>query len=51
MSDEITEYLVNEIKLQNWCRKIRKQPIEYVEKINLHSIKSVKQRLKDANKK
>lgn len=45
-SDSITQYLVDEIKLQNWCRKINNKPIEYVDKINPQSIKSVKQRIK-----
>ena len=44
--DPITEYLVNEIKIQNWCRKMHKKPIEYVDKINTQSIKSIRQRLK-----
>ena len=44
-SDSIAEYLEIEIKLQNWCRKINNRPIEYVDKINPQSIKSVKQRL------
>ena len=45
-SDSITEYLEREIKLQNWCRKMNNRPIEYVDKINPQSIKSVKQRIK-----
>ena len=48
MNDKITEYLVNEIKIQNWCRKINNKQIEYVDSINTQSIKSVKQRLKNA---
>jgi hypothetical protein len=44
-SDSITEYLEYEIKMQNWCRKINSKPIEYVDKINTQSIKSVKQRI------
>lgn len=46
LSDRITEYLVYEIKTQNWCKKINSKPIEYVDKINTQSIKSVKQKLK-----
>lgn len=46
LSDSITEYLEYEIKIQNWCRKINNRPIEYVDKINPQSIKSVKQRIK-----
>ncbi|MFM2204441.1 MAG: hypothetical protein RLZZ605_1405 [Bacteroidota bacterium] len=46
MSDKITEYLVNEIKIQNWCRKINSKPIEYVDKIKLGTIRSIRQRLK-----
>lgn len=45
-SDSITEYLEYEIKMQNWCRKINNRPIEYLDKINTQSIKSVKQRIK-----
>lgn len=45
-SDSITEYLEYEIKMQNWCRKINNRPIEYVDKINPQSIKSVKQKIK-----
>lgn len=46
LSDSITEYLEYEIKIQNWCRKINNRSIEYVDKINPQSIKSVKQRIK-----
>ena len=44
--DPITEYIVNEIKIQNWCRKINSKPIEYVDKIKLGTIRSLKQLLK-----
>ena len=48
--DEITQYIYNEIKIQEWCRKINSKPIEYVDVINTQSIKSVKQRLKSSCK-
>ena len=40
-----------EIQIQKWVRKINSKPIEYVDKINPQSIKSVKQRLKNETKK
>lgn len=48
--DEITQYIYNEIKIQEWCRKINSKPIEYVDVINTQSIRSVKQRLKSSCK-
>lgn len=45
-SDSILKYLEYEIKMQNWCRKINNRAIEYVDKINPQSIKSVKQKIK-----
>ena len=44
-SDSIIKYLEYEIKVQTWCRKINNNSIQYVNKINTQSIKSVKQRL------
>lgn len=46
MKDKIQEYLEHECKLQFWCRKHINKPKEVVEKINVNSISSVKQKLK-----
>lgn len=32
--------------IKKWCKKIIEKPIEYVDKINVNCIMSVKQRLK-----
>jgi hypothetical protein len=50
MSDKIIEYLVNEIKLYDWCKKINNKPIDYVDRIKLGTIKSIKQRFKNKTK-
>lgn len=39
-SDSITQYLINEIKLQNWCRKMNNSKFEG-KSVNSQSIKSV----------
>lgn len=46
MKDKIQEYLQVECKLQVWVRKQINKPKEVVEKINVNSISSVKQKLK-----
>ena len=48
--NKINSKIYSEIILQDWCRKINSMPIEYVDKINTQSIKSVKQRLKTKEK-
>ena len=46
LSDRLTESIYAEIHYQNWARKILAKKVEYVDKINPQSIKSVKQRIK-----
>lgn len=43
--DSLKNYLIQEITVHNWVKKMNSKPIEYVDKINTQSIKSVKQRL------
>lgn len=43
--DEIQEYLINQIKMQEFTRKHINKPITTVDKINTLSISGVKQRL------
>lgn len=45
LSDRLTESIYAEIHYQNWARKILAKKVEYVDKINPQSIKSVKQKI------
>ena len=43
--DDLQNYLIAQCRLQEWIKKQIAKKVEVVEKINIHTIKSVKQKL------